>query len=105
MFRMSVLILGLACLPFGSVSMASEEASAAASDVWAEVALNQVPGVVMEAAKARMPDAYFQKAIWVLEDDVKVYRLSGGYFRKEVTVYVREDGKYLWSESNHRGDD
>lgn len=103
--RAFIFVLFWSCLSYGAVTAASETESAAAPEVSAVVKLEEVPRVVMDTARSRMPDAYFQRASWVLEDDFKVYSLAGSYFRKEVTVYVREDGKFLRTETNNRDED
>ncbi len=70
----------------------------------AVIAIADVPPVVLAKAKEALPDAYFKQASWVLDDDFRVYRLSGSYFRQAVVVHVREDAKLLRVERDNRDD-
>ncbi len=68
------------------------------------LALSDVPSDIMAVAKSALPDAYFKTADWVFSDDARVYRISGGFYRQEVAVHVREDGKLLRVERDNRDD-
>ena len=66
------------------------------------LSLEQVPPVVMEAARRAAPDVFFTDAESYWRNDTREYHLRGRLFREKWDVYVSEDGKLLRTEADNQ---
>jgi uncharacterized membrane protein YkoI len=85
-------VLGLLLAPIAS--LAGEEV---------EIPLEEVPAIVLEAAKEAVPGIVITEAEYEIEDGERIYELEGTLGDKEYEIEVSEQGKVL--EVEKEGDD
>lgn len=110
-----LLLTGLAGFSLGAVSqpvtppepstaISIEEALKRIGEDRQNLTIDQVPSAVMTVARGVAPDVFFNDAMSYIQNDFRVYRVSGRLFREQWHVHVREDGKVLRTESDVRSD-
>ncbi|MEO0436028.1 MAG: hypothetical protein AAF098_03900 [Pseudomonadota bacterium] len=90
--------------PKPSTAISVEDALKRVGEDRQTLTISQVPGPVMNVARAAAPDVFFNDAMSYIQNDFRVYRVSGRLFREQWHVHVREDGKVLRTESDVRSD-
>ncbi|MFV0478305.1 MAG: hypothetical protein ACK5ME_10780 [Parahaliea sp.] len=96
--KKSIAMLSLAWAVVGGYS------GLVAANEGGELSIDEVPPGIVTAAQSTVSGAYYSSASWVLIDDMRVYRLKGSYFNREITAHIREDGKIVRVEKNNRDD-
>ena len=98
------LLMLTVCL-FSAAVLADSEAKNTLDDPAEQLAITEVPALVMAGARKAKPDVYFKSAERMWLDDHQVYRLQGVLFKTEWDVYVQADGHILDIQSNKMDDD
>jgi hypothetical protein len=82
----------------------ADDVATGTDEEYQQLTANALPPLILNAARAAAPDVFFDSAESYLQDDFRVYRVSGRLFREVWHVYVREDGKVLRAKSDIQDD-
>ncbi len=102
-YKLVLLSFTVCVLLIGPVH-AQVDDSEASQDEQRTHSLAGIPALVLAAAQAQGPDVFFNSAVSYLQDDFRVYRVSGRLYRQLWYVYVREDGKWLRTQKDNQDD-